>query len=110
MRLPCQRHLLDLPEGLTWLNCAYMSPQSHDVTEAGRYRVSARVPPGTLPDGSYSVRVGVLRFGDDGRELVHRSDKAFRVEVFGADPVVAEDLPRRGGKRNISLAWSVDRV
>ena len=35
MRLPCQRSLFDLPEDITWLNCAYMSPQLLGVSEAG---------------------------------------------------------------------------
>lgn len=33
--LPAQRHLFDLPDGVTYLNCANMSPQLRGVTDAG---------------------------------------------------------------------------
>lgn len=33
--IPCQRHLFDLPEGVAYLNCAYMSPLMHAAAEAG---------------------------------------------------------------------------
>ncbi len=33
--LPCQRHLFRLPDGLHYLNCAYMSPLARPVEEAG---------------------------------------------------------------------------
>ncbi len=34
--LECQRHLFDLPESVTYLNCAYMSPQLKRVEAVGR--------------------------------------------------------------------------
>lgn len=81
-----------------------------DVDEAGRYRVSARIPPGTLPDGAYNGRVGILRFTEHGRELVHRRDDAFRIEVYGGPPELAEQVLPRGAKRTIDLSWSVGRA
>ncbi|HUM07129.1 MAG TPA: aminotransferase class V-fold PLP-dependent enzyme [Terriglobales bacterium] len=33
--IPCQRHLFDIPEDVTYLNCAYMSPLMKSVVEAG---------------------------------------------------------------------------
>ena len=33
--IPCQRHLFDIPEDVTYLNCAYMSPLMKSVDEAG---------------------------------------------------------------------------
>lgn len=35
MKLPSQRHLFDIPEDVTYLNCAYMSPLMHRVRDAG---------------------------------------------------------------------------
>jgi selenocysteine lyase/cysteine desulfurase len=32
--VPCQRHLFAIPDGVHYLNCAYMSPLSHAVVEA----------------------------------------------------------------------------
>jgi len=33
--IPCQRHLFTIPADVAYLNCAYMSPSSNAVTEAG---------------------------------------------------------------------------
>jgi selenocysteine lyase/cysteine desulfurase len=33
--IPCQRHLFDIPEDVTYLNCAYMSPLMRSVLDAG---------------------------------------------------------------------------
>ena len=35
MKLPSQRHLFDIPDDITYLNCAYMSPLMHRVRDAG---------------------------------------------------------------------------
>jgi len=35
MRLTSQRHLFDIPEDVTYLNCAYMSPLMNEVRRAG---------------------------------------------------------------------------
>ncbi|HEY7818605.1 MAG TPA: aminotransferase, partial [Vicinamibacteria bacterium] len=34
MQLPSQRHLFDIPEDVTYLNCAYMSPLMTKVRDA----------------------------------------------------------------------------
>jgi selenocysteine lyase/cysteine desulfurase len=43
--IPCQRHLFDIPEGITYLNCAYMSPLMHSVVEAGRTGLERKLHP-----------------------------------------------------------------
>jgi len=43
--IPSQRHLFDLPEEITYLNCAYMSPLMHQVVEAGRTAVARKARP-----------------------------------------------------------------
>lgn len=40
-----QRHLFDIPDGVSYLNCAYMSPQLRSVTEAGLRAVRAKSAP-----------------------------------------------------------------
>ena len=32
--IPSQRHLFDLPDDVTYLDCAYMAPLMHSVVEA----------------------------------------------------------------------------
>ncbi len=43
--LPPQRHLFDIPDGATYLNCAYMAPLSHAVVAAGRRGLEAKARP-----------------------------------------------------------------
>lgn len=43
--IPSQRDLFEIPEDVTYLNCAYMSPQLRSVTEAGFASVSSKIKP-----------------------------------------------------------------
>ncbi|MFP2927009.1 aminotransferase class V-fold PLP-dependent enzyme [Pyxidicoccus sp. 3LG] len=45
MPLPSQRHLFELPEGVTYLNCAYMSPQLRSVRAAGEAALGLKAHP-----------------------------------------------------------------
>ncbi|MDH3729908.1 MAG: aminotransferase class V-fold PLP-dependent enzyme, partial [Acidimicrobiia bacterium] len=45
LAIDSQRHLFDIPNGITYLNCAYMSPQLRSVTEAGLQAVRAKSEP-----------------------------------------------------------------
>lgn len=55
-RLPSQRHLFDLPDGVAYLNCAYLSPQLRSVTETGLAAVSRKARPWerTVPEGWFA--------------------------------------------------------
>ena len=43
--IPCQKHLFNIPEDVTYLNCAYLSPQLRSVSEAGYVGVAAKEQP-----------------------------------------------------------------
>lgn len=43
--IPCQRHLFDIPDEITYLNCAYFSPLLHKVREAGHLGVDRKRHP-----------------------------------------------------------------
>ncbi|MGI9489692.1 MAG: aminotransferase class V-fold PLP-dependent enzyme [Geminicoccaceae bacterium] len=43
--IPCQRHLFEIPDDVTYLNCAYMSPLSRSVTKAGIEAVCRKATP-----------------------------------------------------------------
>src|SRR5215210_5614881 len=43
--LNCQRELFEIPEEITYLNCAYMSPQLRAVREAGEEAVARKSRP-----------------------------------------------------------------
>ena len=46
--LQCQRDLFQLDESVTFLNCAYMSPQLKSVEAAGRHALSRKNKPNTI--------------------------------------------------------------
>jgi selenocysteine lyase/cysteine desulfurase len=46
--IPNQRHLFNIPEDITYLNCAYLSPQLRSVTAAGHKSVSSKENPWLL--------------------------------------------------------------
>ena len=50
--IPNQKHLFNIPEDITYLNCAYISPQLRSVTEAGHKSISDKENPWllTAPD------------------------------------------------------------
>jgi selenocysteine lyase/cysteine desulfurase len=43
--LPCQRHLFDIPDDVSYLNCAYMSPLMKAVIEAGNAGLARKAQP-----------------------------------------------------------------
>ena len=46
--IPCQKHLFQIPEGITFLNCAYMSPQLQSVSAAGQQSLALKESPWEL--------------------------------------------------------------
>lgn len=46
--IPNQKHLFNIPEDITYLNCAYLSPQLRSVTAAGHKSVSSKENPWLL--------------------------------------------------------------
>ena len=46
--IPCQRELFDMPENITYLNCAYTSPLLKVAKEAGRAAIQAKANPWTI--------------------------------------------------------------
>ena len=101
--LQCQRHLFDLPAGLHYLNCAYMSPLSRAVEAAGIRGIRRKVDPsGITPDDFF-------RDSDTVRERFGRlvgcdaSRLALIPAVSYGMAIVAGSLrPRRGA--NLVLA------
>lgn len=61
MKLPSQRHLFDIPDDITYLNCAYMSPLLRRVRDAGVRGLSRKCRPWEITvddffDGSDELR------------------------------------------------------
>lgn len=59
--LPRQRHLFDLPDGLAYLNCAYMAPQLRSVTAAGEAAVTRKATPWEILPSDFFREVDLLR-------------------------------------------------
>ncbi|MCP4624266.1 MAG: aminotransferase class V-fold PLP-dependent enzyme [bacterium] len=64
--IPCQRELFDLPENITYLNCAYTSPLLKAAQEAGRAAIQAKANPWTITAGDF------FSSADTARELFAR--------------------------------------
>jgi len=60
-RLPCQRHLFDIPDEIAYLNCAYMSPLLRRVTEAGQRAVARKARPWEITPADFFSEVGRAR-------------------------------------------------
>lgn len=59
--LPDQRDRFDLPDGVAYLNCAYMAPQLRSVTEAGVAAVARKSRPWDIHAADFFDDVEVLR-------------------------------------------------
>jgi len=65
--IPCQRHLFQIPEGITYLNCAYMSPLMAAAVQAGNAGLARKAQPWNISaqdffTGSEQLRSIAARF------------------------------------------------
>ncbi len=61
MPLESQKHLFDLAEDVTYLNCAYMSPQLNSVREVGREMLQRKSRPWTISIEDFFQPVRTLK-------------------------------------------------
>lgn len=61
MPLPSQRHLFAIPDGVTYLNCAYMSPLLRTVVQQGETGVGAKQHPWTIKADDFFTGPAALR-------------------------------------------------
>ena len=59
--ISCQRHLFEIPEGVTYLNCAYMSPLMRSVVEAGKAGLARKARPWEIRTDDFFNREEDLR-------------------------------------------------
>ncbi len=59
--LPCQRHLFNLPKDIAYLNCAYLSPQLHRVSEAGHRSVAMKESPWLVKPSDFFENTEAVR-------------------------------------------------
>ncbi|HZI14155.1 MAG TPA: aminotransferase class V-fold PLP-dependent enzyme [Myxococcus sp.] len=104
MTLPSQRHLFELPDDVTYLNCAYMSPQLRSVRAAGDAALALKSQPWRIRPEDFFTGSEALR--------------GLFARVVGADPegvalvpsvsygmaTAAANLQLREGQRLVVLA------
>jgi selenocysteine lyase/cysteine desulfurase len=59
--IPTQRHLFEIPDDITYLNCAYMSPQLRAVTDAGLEGVRRKASPWRVRATDFFDEVDLVR-------------------------------------------------
>jgi selenocysteine lyase/cysteine desulfurase len=60
-KLQCQRDLFEIPEGITYLNCAYMGPLSRQVTDAGHAGLERKLHPWKVSSVDFFDEVEAVR-------------------------------------------------
>lgn len=104
MLLPSQRSLFEIPEEVTWLNCAYMSPQLRGVTAAGQEALARKAQPWNIRPADFFTETEVLR--ELFASLVGTSAEGVALvpsASYGMG-VVASNLKVREGQRLLVLA------
>ena len=96
--LPSQRALFEIPDGITYLNCASMSPQLRSVTDAGVDAVRAKASPWTLTAADWFVGAERLRALFARVVNAERDDIALVPSASYGLAVAAANLPVRAGQ------------
>jgi selenocysteine lyase/cysteine desulfurase len=101
--LASQRHLFEIPDDVTYLNCASMSPQPRAVTEAGLDAVRAKASPWNLRASDWFIHAEPLR-ALFGRVIGADADSVALVPAVSYGlAVAAANLPVRPGQSILVL-------
>ena len=102
--IPCQRHLFSIPEGVSYLNCAYMSPLMHAVVEAGKAGVERKARPWEIRSADFFNQTDDLRAV--AAKFFHSSpnDIAIVPSASYGLSLAAANVPVRRGERILVLA------
>lgn len=102
--LPSQRALFDLPEGVCYLNCAYMSPLPRRSLDAGREGLLQKGRPWQITPDDFFTTANAVRlaaaqlFGASAHHISLTPSASYGIAV------AARNLPIRSGQRVILLA------
>lgn len=102
--LPSQRHLFELPEGVCYLNCAYMAPQLRSVTAAGQEAIARKARPWTIGPADFFEPLEDLRAAFAGIVDADADGVAITPSVSYALSLAAANLPVGAGQRIVTLA------
>jgi selenocysteine lyase/cysteine desulfurase len=98
MKLQSQRHLFDIPDDVTYLNCAYMSPLMHRVREAAIEGLTRKCRPWEISARDFFTGSDALRAAF--AELVHArpEDVAIVPAASYGVSTAAKNLPLERGE------------
>jgi len=104
MILPSQRALFELPDDITWLNCAYMSPQLRSVRAAGEMALGRKAHPWTVRAEDFFTEAEALRALFAGLVGAEAEGVALVPSVSYGMAVAAANLRVEAGQRLLVLA------
>ena len=102
--LPDQRHLFGIPEGVTYLNCAYMSPLMLPVVEAGNTGLARKVRPWEIAPDDFFTQTEEARnlaarlFHCEAGDIALVSSAGYGIET------AARNIPVQRGQKILVLA------
>jgi selenocysteine lyase/cysteine desulfurase len=98
MKLPNQRHLYDIPEDISYLNCAYMSPLMQRVRDAGVAGLELKRHPWTIAPPDFFTGSDALR--EAFATLIHAEPEDIAIVAaasYGLS-IAAKNLPMTKGQ------------
>jgi selenocysteine lyase/cysteine desulfurase len=101
--LPNQRHRFDIPNGVTYLNCGYMSPLSHATVAAGEAGIRGKQHPWTITAPDFFSGPAELRRLVAGLLGAASEDIALVPSVSYGIAVAAANLPLARGQQVLVL-------
>ncbi len=98
MKLDSQRHLFDIPDDITYLNCGYMSPLMHAVRDAGVVGLTRKCYPWMISSRDFYTGSDALR--DAFASLVHAEPEDIAIEPSASYGMstAAKNLPLSKGQ------------
>ena len=102
--IPNQRHLFDIPEDVTYLNCAYMSPLMHAVVDASSAGLARKARPWEISSEDFFTGTETLRslaaclFGCTANDVALVSSAGYGIET------ATRNLPVARGQKILVLA------
>ena len=98
MKLDSQRHLFDIPDDITYLNCGYMSPLMHAVRDAGIAGLTRKCQPWMISSRDFYTGSDALR--DAFASLVHAEPEDIAIEPSASYGMstAAKNLPLSKGQ------------
>jgi len=103
MTLACQRHLFDIPDGVTYLNCAAQSPSLRASDEAGRRGLAWKHHPWDPDRGNLYNEIGEARRLFGGLVGAPAAAIALMTSTSYGAAIGAANLSIRSGQRIVML-------